>query len=285
MPKRPDAGLIALGLILVVLLGNVSWGIYSALFREISQAVPVPLSQATPDLPISDAGVVPTEWGYFIGNPIQFQRAVSEPRNIQLTREFGFRTAGKLWLVPRDAVVDGASIPQWAWSFIGGPQEGTYFDASVIHDFFCDTKGEPWREVHRVFYRAMRASGVEEFQARVMWAAVRYFGPRWRSQSADGRCIGDCLEPLPVRTAYNVRWFTAYVDWLAHDDWGTTFDDLEDLAALCEAPDPMVVMSRLRERNDVWTRELLVDFIKLGCPTREGTEAMKRAFSIHSDLF
>jgi len=86
---------------------------------------------------------------------------------------------GQKWEAPKDSVVDGASIPQFAWSFIGGPFEGNYREASVIHDVGCDQKVRPWNIVHEAFYWAMRASQVESWRAKVMYAAVYHFGPRW----------------------------------------------------------------------------------------------------------
>ena len=89
---------------------------------------------------------------------------------------------GVEWEVPSGWVVDGASIPQVAWTFVGGPFEGKYRDASVIHDFGCDKKVKPWEKVHEVFYWAMLASGVETWRAKIMYAAVYHFGPRWPRQ-------------------------------------------------------------------------------------------------------
>ena len=44
----------------------------------------------------------------------------------------------KTWTAPKGAKVDGASIPQLFWTPIGGPFEGKYRYASVIHDTECD---------------------------------------------------------------------------------------------------------------------------------------------------
>lgn len=85
----------------------------------------------------------------------------------------------KKWLAPKGVTVDGASIPQVLWSVVGSPWTGRYREASVVHDFYCDTRTEPWQSVHRVFYDAMLANGVEELQAKIMYAAVYRFGPRW----------------------------------------------------------------------------------------------------------
>lgn len=83
------------------------------------------------------------------------------------------------WIAPKGWVVDGASIPKFAWSIIGGPFEGKYRDASVIHDVACDQKIRPWEDVHEVFHFAMLCSGVTPLKAHIMYAAVYHFGPRW----------------------------------------------------------------------------------------------------------
>ncbi len=87
--------------------------------------------------------------------------------------------------VPAGTKVDGASIPQALWSLIGGPFEGKYRDASVIHDYYCDVRLKSWRTVHRVFYNAMRVSGVSEARAKLMYAAVFFGGPRWSDTAVD----------------------------------------------------------------------------------------------------
>lgn len=86
---------------------------------------------------------------------------------------------GTEWAAPRGSVIDGASIPQAAWSLIGGPFDGKYRNASVIHDVACENKNRGWESVHRVFYEAMLASGVDRLRAKLMYAAVYHFGPRW----------------------------------------------------------------------------------------------------------
>jgi Protein of unknown function (DUF1353) len=86
---------------------------------------------------------------------------------------------GRKWVAPKGQVVDGASIPRFAWTLIGGPFEGKYRDSSVIHDVGCDKHWAPWQVVHDVFYMGMITSGVEEWRAKVMYAAVYHFGPRW----------------------------------------------------------------------------------------------------------
>lgn len=105
---------------------------------------------------------------------------LSDGRRMRVLEDFGFLEADGLhWQVPPNTVVDGATIPRPLWSLIGGPFEGKYRDASVVHDYYCDVRSADWRAVHRVFYRAMLVSGVTEIKAKVMYAAVYFAGPRW----------------------------------------------------------------------------------------------------------
>jgi hypothetical protein len=87
--------------------------------------------------------------------------------------------AGERWPVEAGVVVDGASIPRAFWSLIGGPFEGRYRNASIVHDRFCDLRSRAWAATHRMFYGAMRCSGVPNAKAKLMFYAVHAFGPRW----------------------------------------------------------------------------------------------------------
>src|SRR6202007_2255330 len=78
-----------------------------------------------------------------------------------------------------NAVADGASIPRAFWSLIGGPLEGRYRNASIVHDWYCDRRTRTWQATQRVFYEAMRTSGVSMAKAKTMFLAVQWGGPRW----------------------------------------------------------------------------------------------------------
>lgn len=114
------------------------------------------------------SGTVKAEW-------------LTKTREMRLLEPFAFKDPNcKVWAVPKGAVVDGASIPQVFWSLIGGPFEGRYRDASVVHDYYCKVKTEPSDQVHEMFYYAMLANGVDSNKAGAMFYAVRWFGPNWR---------------------------------------------------------------------------------------------------------
>lgn len=86
---------------------------------------------------------------------------------------------GLLHTVPAGFAFDGASIPRFAWSLIGGPLDGNYVRSAALHDYGCVVRTETSRVVHDRFYRTMRAEGVRWLQAQLMHKAVRLFGPRW----------------------------------------------------------------------------------------------------------
>lgn len=108
---------------------------------------------------------------------------LDDGRNIRLESDLVFiDPADVRWAAPKGAVVDGASIPKGFWSIIGGPLEGKYRNASIIHDWFCDKRTRTWQATHRVFYDGMIASGVGAVQAKLMYYAVLWGGPRWEER-------------------------------------------------------------------------------------------------------
>src|SRR5439155_17631427 len=63
---------------------------------------------------------------------------LDDGRNMQTTQRFAYIDAkGKEWVAPANSVVNGASIPASLWSVVGGPYEGQYRNASVVHDVYC----------------------------------------------------------------------------------------------------------------------------------------------------
>ena len=101
-------------------------------------------------------------------------RAVGD-RDFVLLNAFQYRDPrGRLWVVPKGARVDGASIPRYLW-VVGSPWVGGYRRASVIHDYFYRRPDHGTADVHRAFYEAMLAGGVNSVQARLMYEVVSTF--------------------------------------------------------------------------------------------------------------
>jgi len=118
-------------------------------------------------------------WGYFSGAPIT--RWDPDGRTMTLLNELRYTDPkGFIWTAPAGSVVDGASIPRSLWSFMGGPFEGKYRNASVLHDVAYDRKDRPWQDCDRMFYNAMRCSGVGAVEAKTMFYALYRFGWHWK---------------------------------------------------------------------------------------------------------
>lgn len=126
------------------------------------------------------AVAMPSEgnYGHYEGNVVA--EWLPDGRQMRLASPLTYiSSSGVVWKAPEGAVIDGASIPKFAWSIIGGPFEGKYRNASVIHDVACKEKTRTWRAAHKVFYTGMLASGVDMTLAKIMYGAVYHFGPRW----------------------------------------------------------------------------------------------------------
>ena len=129
-------------------------------------------------------------------------KALPDGRNMELMAPFSYVDShGVMWSVPPGTRVDGASIPSVFWSILGAPYTGRYREASVIHDYFCETKSRHWKAVHKVFLDGMLARGVDKVQAQLMYLAVYRFGPRWDFDVDACYCKGCpiCANPLLKR--------------------------------------------------------------------------------------
>lgn len=135
-------------------------------------------SDANGQSPPAPVAASATGWGDCSGNIDA--RWLEDGRKMMLLADYTYTDpVSKSWLAPKGAKIDGASIPPALWSFIGGPFEGLYRKASVVHDVGCDEKKAEWRAVHKMFYDAMRCSNVTERRAKIMYWAVYHCGPRW----------------------------------------------------------------------------------------------------------
>ena len=119
------------------------------------------------------------QWGYYSGYPET--RWDPDGRTMTLLNELRYiDPQGTVWIAPAGSKVDGASIPKYLWSFMGGPFEGKYRNASVLHDVSYDQKKRPPAECDRMFYNAMRCSGVAPTEAKTMYYALYRHGRHWK---------------------------------------------------------------------------------------------------------
>lgn len=119
-------------------------------------------------------------WGYYSGQVEA--RWENDGRTMTLLSELRYTDpSGVVWTAPAGSVVDGASIPRALWSLMGGPFEGKYRNASVLHDVVYDEHTRPWQQCDRMFYNAMRCSGVGAVEAKTMYYALYRHGRHWRA--------------------------------------------------------------------------------------------------------
>jgi hypothetical protein len=141
-------------------------------------------------------------FGRFSGNPQAewLRNLEGEDRDMRLLADFWYEEPGGMrWMAPVGSVVNGASIPRAFWTVVGSPFTGRYRRASIVHDVACVVKEQPDRAVHRMFYYACRADGVDDGTAKLMYAAIRHFGPKWRTrrQIEAAHAAGAAAAPAP----------------------------------------------------------------------------------------
>ena len=120
-----------------------------------------------------------TKWGHYDGEPVT--KWNPDGRTMTLLTELHYTDPkGEVWTAPIGSVVDGASLPRYLWSIMGGPFEGKYRNASVLHDVAYDEHKRPWKDCDRMFYYAMRCSGVGATESKTMYYALYKFGHHWK---------------------------------------------------------------------------------------------------------
>lgn len=128
--------------------------------------------------------------GQFVGNTRNFQ--VSRTIIFKSAKYFNPVTQSYYWECCAGNVVDGASIPKWAWSIVGAPYSGKYRLSASIHDMYCPSGWEQNTEavqitkesidpdtVHGLFAEMIKAEGVKGWRYYAMKWAVLFGGPRW----------------------------------------------------------------------------------------------------------
>jgi Protein of unknown function (DUF1353) len=129
-----------------------------------------------------------SNWGYYTGEPVT--RWNPDGRTMTLLSELHYTDPkGIVWVAPAGSQVDGASIPRYLWSIMGGPFEGKYRNASVLHDVAYGQRKRPWWDCDRMFYNAMRCSGVSAVEAKTMYYALYRFGNHWKFPIKRGKPV------------------------------------------------------------------------------------------------
>src|SRR5439155_16738717 len=157
----------------------------------------------------------PNKWGHYSG--YVEARLENDGRTMTLLSELRYTDPqGVAWIAPAGSVVDGASIPRSLWSLMGGPFEGEYRNASVLHDVAYDQRNRPWQVCDQMFYNAMRCSGVSAVEAGTMYYGLRKFGRHWKAPKAEPVKVGD--EIVARAEPVNQGDINATRDWIRNSD-------------------------------------------------------------------
>src|ERR1041385_1781682 len=163
------------------------------------------------------------QWGYYSGDPIL--KWNSDGRTMTVMSEFSYTDPhGLVWDAPAGSVTDGASIPRYLWSLIGGPFEGRYRNASILHDVAYEKHNRPWQDCDRMFYYAMRCSGVNAGEAKTMYYALFKFGHHWKFPIKRAKPVkyqGELVargEEIPRAVPVNPVLINQARDWISNTD-------------------------------------------------------------------
>ncbi len=92
-------------------------------------------------------------------------------------------------VVPTGFVTDFASIPR-PWWFLW-PKSGSHNAAATVHDYECQKRQRPSREVHSRLPRMMKVLHEPWYKRAGFYLAVSQFGPTWNTyRLPDGREVG-----------------------------------------------------------------------------------------------
>jgi Protein of unknown function (DUF1353) len=158
-------------------------------------------------------------WGYYSG-PVE-TRWENDGRSMTLLNELRYTDPnGEVWIAPAGSQVDGASIPRYLWSIMGGPFEGKYRNASVLHDVAYGERKRPWQDCDRMFYNAMRCSGVSVTEAKTMYYALYRFGNHWKFPIKRGKPVkvGGTMVARAIPRAVPANEINEARDWIRSAD-------------------------------------------------------------------
>lgn len=139
---------------------------------------------------------------------------------MRLLEPFAFHDAqGRQWNAPAGQILDGRSLPMPFLDRIGQPFVGDYRHTNVIYEAQVKAMSRPWYEVHRMFYQASVAEGVQQVQAKEMFMLLYAAGVRWETR--DSSCFRSChagLESLSWKPVVEERDLDAMTHWIRHSD-------------------------------------------------------------------
>ena len=184
---------------------------------------------ANSDNTLSQSDSNTSQFGKFIGPVVvRWIEHDGPDRDMVVMEPITFRDKdGKFWKVPKDAKINGASIPKFFWTSVGPPFVGDYRRASVIHDYFCETMSEDWKDVHRMFYFAVRTGGVRPIIATIMYAAVLAGTRKWKRIEIIGADGNLATKIIPIKPTISDDQFAEIVNWIESQEQEISLDEID----------------------------------------------------------
>lgn len=107
------------------------------------------------------------------------------PRHYRLYEDQEFHVCGFRFIILKDFMYDGASIPKLLWGLVGSPFTGCYTTGALVHDLCYKTKVLPKSQSDIIFRVLMDRKEVPEFKKEVIYNSVRCFGHRAYNKPAE----------------------------------------------------------------------------------------------------
>jgi len=103
------------------------------------------------------------------------------PRYV-LVESHPFKAFGQWWDIDAGYVYDGASVPKSGWLLSYPPGHSAVLRAALHHDFFCDLRPVTISSLDAatLFHDELVEDGADPERARLMFTAVKSFGPQWK---------------------------------------------------------------------------------------------------------
>lgn len=101
--------------------------------------------------------------------PMPFSRRYKLHRDMEV--RYIYQGEKKRFVVPKNYITDGASIPPAFWQLIGTPYAPEFITGALAHDF-CYGKHFDVPEMSAVFFELLKLSDVKEVEAYLMEKGV-----------------------------------------------------------------------------------------------------------------
>ena len=126
---------------------------------------------------------------------------------------------GKLWTARKGGIVDDESVPRDLLILRGLPYVGDYRKSAVLHEYYCRTRTEPWKQVHRALFDASVAEGLTKTHAKILYAVV--YAGSWRWETRGSSCYRSChaaSDSLAWKPAASAAEIEPVVQWISQND-------------------------------------------------------------------